>query len=302
MMATARAEQASGTGGPGGTRGPPLLELRGISKRFGAVQALTDVHFDVYPDEVVALVGDNGAGKSTLIKVISGIHRADGGSIRWQGREVSVHTPNDSAALGIETVYQDLALCDNLDVVANLFLGHELTTRGGPLGALGSRGLLGPLGPLGPLGMMDEVAMERRAVEVLRRLSVKIPSVRIPIASLSGGQRQSVAVARSVMGDNKVVLLDEPTAALGMAQTHEVLELIKRLRGQGLGVVLISHNLANVFEVADRITVLRLGRWVGTYDAGATSREQLVGFMTGAVPGTGEDGREAMSARAGLGP
>jgi D-xylose transport system ATP-binding protein len=260
---------------PGSGRSP-LLELRGISKRFGAVQALTDVQFDVYPEEVVALVGDNGAGKSTLIKVISGIYRADTGAIRWHGREVSIGTPNDSAALGIATVYQDLALCDNLDVVANLFLGHELTTRGGPLGPLGSRG---------PLGVMDEVTMERRAVEVLRRLSVKIPSVRIPIASLSGGQRQSVAVARSVMGDNKVVLLDEPTAALGMAQTHEVLELIKRLRGQGLGVVLISHNLANVFEVADRITVLRLGRWVGTYDARATSREQLVGFMTGAVAG-----------------
>jgi D-xylose transport system ATP-binding protein len=252
----------------------PLLELRGISKRFGAVQALTDVQFDVYADEVVALVGDNGAGKSTLIKVISGIHRADHGTIRWRGREVSVGTPNDAAGLGIATVYQDLALCDNLDVVANLFLGHELTSRGGALG---------------PLSVMDEVTMERRAVEVLRRLSVKIPSVRIPIASLSGGQRQSVAVARSVMGDNQVVLLDEPTAALGMAQTHEVLELIKRLRGQGLGVVVISHNLANVFEVADRITVLRLGRWVGTYDAKATSREQLVGFMTGAAPGSAEE-------------
>lgn len=254
----------------------PLLEMRGISKRFGAVQALTDVQFDVGADEVVALVGDNGAGKSTLIKVISGIYRADSGTIRWQGREVSIGTPNDSAALGIATVYQDLALCDNLDVVANLFLGHELTTGGGPLGSPG------------PLGVIDEVTMERRAVEVLRRLSVKIPSVRIPIASLSGGQRQSVAVARSVMGDNKVVLLDEPTAALGMAQTHEVLELIKRLRGQGLGVVLISHNLANVFEVADRITVLRLGKWVGTYDAKATGREQLVGFMTGAVLGTAD--------------
>jgi D-xylose transport system ATP-binding protein len=260
------------TADPGRT---PLLAMQGISKRFGAVQALTDVQFDVYADEVVALVGDNGAGKSTLIKVISGIHRADSGTIRWQDREVSISTPNDSAALGIATVYQDLALCDNLDVVANLFLGHELTTRGGPLGPLGSRG---------PLGVIDEMTMERRAVEVLRRLSVKIPSVRIPIASLSGGQRQSVAVARSVMGDNKVVLLDEPTAALGVAQTHEVLELIKRLRGQGLGVVLISHNLANVFEVADRITVLRLGRWVGTFDARATSHEQLVAYMTGAVP------------------
>jgi D-xylose transport system ATP-binding protein len=231
-----------------------LLELHGISKRFGAVQALDGVQFSV------------SAGEVTLIKIISGIYRADQGTIRWQGKPVAIAAPNDSAGLGIATVYQDLALCDNLDVVANLFLGRELATPGGPL------------------GVMDEVTMERRAVEVLRRLSVKIPSVRIPIASLSGGQRQSVAVARSVMGDNKVVLLDEPTAALGMAQTHEVLELIKRLRGQGLGVVLISHNLANVFEVADRITVLRLGRWVGTFDARATSHEQLVAYMTGAVP------------------
>jgi D-xylose transport system ATP-binding protein len=251
----------------------PLLELHGISKRFGAVQALTDVEFSVFPGEVVALVGDNGAGKSTLIKIISGIYRADGGTIRWQGREVAIAAPKDSAALGIATVYQDLALCDNLDVVANLFLGRELATPGGALS---------------PLGVIDEVTMERRAVEVLRRLSVKIPSVRIPIVSLSGGQRQSVAVARSVMGDNKVVMLDEPTAALGMAQTHEVLELIKRLRGQGLGVVLISHNLFNVFEVADRITVLRLGHHVGTYPASTTSREQLVAFMTGALSGTAE--------------
>ncbi|HEX3480989.1 MAG TPA: ATP-binding cassette domain-containing protein [Kofleriaceae bacterium] len=257
----------------------PLLELHAISKRFGAVQALEDVQFRVSAGEVVALVGDNGAGKSTLIKVISGIHRADSGTIRWQGRSVVIAAPNDSAALGIATVYQDLALCDNLDVVANLFLGHELGAPGGPL------------------GVMDEVAMERRAVEVLRRLSVKIPSVRIPIAALSGGQRQSVAVARSVLGDNKVVLLDEPTAALGVAQTHEVLELIKRLRTQGLGVVLISHNLANVFEVADRITVLRLGRYVGTYDARATSHEQLVAFMTGAASGS-----EAPAAVEAVGP
>jgi D-xylose transport system ATP-binding protein len=243
--------------------GTPILALRGISKRFGAVQALTDVQFDVCPGEVVALVGDNGAGKSTLIKTISGIHKPDTGTVHWLGREVTVSTPNDAAALGIATVYQDLALCDNLDVVANLYLGHEITRR----------------------GVMDEMAMERKAVEVLRRLSVKIPDVRIPIASLSGGQRQSVAVARSVMGDNKVVLLDEPTAALGVAQTAEVLELIKRLRGQGLGVVLISHNLSNVFEVADRITVLRLGRWVGTYETKAVTHEQLVSFMTGALPG-----------------
>ena len=263
------------------SRAPGLLELTGISKRFGAVQALEGVQFDVGPSEVVALVGDNGAGKSTLIKVISGIHKPDEGTIRWQGRDVTMTSPNDAAKLGIATVYQDLALCDNLDVVANLFLGHELTTWGGPLG---------PLGAKGALGVMDEVTMERKAVEVLRRLSVKIPNVRTPIAFLSGGQRQSVAVARSVIGDNKVVLLDEPTAALGMAQTHEVLELVKQLRAQGLGVVLISHNLANVFEVADRITVLRLGRWVGTYAAKDVSREQLVAFMTGAASGAGVRG------------
>jgi D-xylose transport system ATP-binding protein len=249
---------------------PPLLELGGISKRFGAVQALSDVRFEVRAGEVMALVGDNGAGKSTLIKIISGIYRADGGRIRWQGREVAIAAPSDSTALGIATVYQDLALCDNLDVVANLFLGRELGV------------------PRGSLGLIDEVTMERRAIEVLRRLSVKIPSVRIPIAALSGGQRQSVAVARSVLGDNKVVLLDEPTAALGVAQTREVLGLIRRLREQGLGVVLISHNLVDVFEVADRITVLRLGRWVGTYDAAAMDREQLVGFMTGARSGHAE--------------
>jgi D-xylose transport system ATP-binding protein len=249
----------------------PLLELRGISKRFGAVQALTDVAFDVRAKEVVALVGDNGAGKSTLIKIISGIYPADEGTFLWEGRPVSIRTPNDSTALGIATVYQDLALCDNLDVVANLFLGRE-TAR-----------------PRGPLGVMDEVAMETRALEVLRRLSVKIPNVRIPIASLSGGQRQSVAVARSVMGDNKVVFLDEPTAALGVAQTREVLELVKRLRDEGHGVVIISHNLADVFEVADRICVLRLGRRVGTYDARKVGREQLVGLMTGAVPGLPDD-------------
>ncbi|HSS02944.1 MAG TPA: ATP-binding cassette domain-containing protein [Kofleriaceae bacterium] len=257
------------------------------------MQALEGVQFDVRPSEVVALVGDNGAGKSTLIKVISGIHKPDEGTIRWQGRDVTMSSPNDAAKLGIATVYQDLALCDNLDVVANLFLGHELTTWGGPLG---------PLGAKGALGVMDEVTMERKAVEVLRRLSVKIPNVRTPIAFLSGGQRQSVAVARSVIGDNKVVLLDEPTAALGMAQTHEVLELVKQLRAQGLGVVVISHNLANVFEVADRITVLRLGRWVGTYEAKAVSREQLVAFMTGAASGANLSGAQPAQATAGEPP
>ena len=240
------------------------------------MQALDEVDFEVRAGEVMALVGDNGAGKSTLIKCVAGIYPIDAGEIRFDGESVNIHGPKDAAQLGIEVVYQDLALCDNLDVVANLFLGRELTTRGGPLGSRGA------------LGVMDDVEMERRAIDVLRRLSVKIPSVRTPIAALSGGQRQSVAVARSVMGENRVVLLDEPTAALGMAQTHEVLELVKRLRGQGLGVVLISHNLANVFEVADRITVLRLGRWNGTYEAASTSREQLVAFMTGAIPGAAD--------------
>jgi D-xylose transport system ATP-binding protein len=263
---------ANGTASPQ-TERTPLLDMRGVSKRFGAVQALTDVRFDVYPGEVVALVGDNGAGKSTLIKVISGIHASDGGTIRWEGRPVSIGSPNDAKALGIATVYQDLALCDNLDVVANLFLGREDATPSA----------------LGPLGVVNELAMEVRAVSVLRRLSVKIPSVRIPIASLSGGQRQSVAVARSVLWDNKVVLLDEPTAALGVAQTREVLDLVKRLRDEGHGVVIISHNLADVFEVSDRITVLRLGRFVGTYEARKVGREQLVALMTGAVPGLAEN-------------
>lgn len=248
----------------------PLLELRDISKRFGAVQALTDVRFDVHASEVVALVGDNGAGKSTLIKIISGIFPPDAGAILWEGRETVLHGPSDAVALGISTVYQDLALADNLDVVANLFLGREVGSAGGPLGTL------------------DEISMERRSISVLRRLSVKIPSVRTAIAALSGGQRQAVAAARSVLWDNKVVLLDEPTAALGVGQTHEVLELVRKLREDGRGVVLISHNLEEVFAVADRITVLRLGRYVGTHDAKTVTREQLVSYMTGAAPGTAE--------------
>ncbi|HEX8938639.1 MAG TPA: ATP-binding cassette domain-containing protein [Candidatus Limnocylindrales bacterium] len=250
----------------------PLLQMEGVSKRFGAVQALTDVRFEVRPHEVMGLVGDNGAGKSTLIKSIAGIHPIDEGTIRWQGQAVTIRSPHDSTALGIATVYQDLALCDNLDVVGNLFLGRETSTAGGGLAVL------------------DEVSMERRSVEVLRRLSVKIPSVRTAVASLSGGQRQSVAVARSVLWENKVVLLDEPTAALGVAQTREVLDLVKRLRDEGHGVVIISHNLADVFEVADRVTVLRLGRWVGTYEISKVGREQLVALMTGAVPGESVQG------------
>jgi D-xylose transport system ATP-binding protein len=244
----------------------PLLQLRGISKRFGAVQALADVDLDVYAGEVVGLVGDNGAGKSTLIKIIAGIVVPDSGQILFEGQPVHISGPNDVARLGIATVYQDLALCDNLDVVANLFLGREQTRPVIPQ-------LVEPL---------DEVGMEKRAIEVLRTLSVSIPSVRIPVASLSGGQRQSVAVARSVMWNARVVLLDEPTAALGVAQTRQVLDLIKRLKEQGLGVVVISHNLADVFEVCDRIVVLRLGRRVGDFDVRHAQREQIVAAITGA--------------------
>jgi D-xylose transport system ATP-binding protein len=247
----------------------PLLELRGISKHFGAVQALSQVDFEVYPAEVVGLVGDNGAGKSTLIKTIAGIYTPDTGGYYFDARPVSVKGPNDVTRLGIATVYQDLALCDNLDVVDNLFLGREMGMAG--------------------LGPLDEVGMERRALGVLQRLSVKIPNVRTPIAALSGGQRQSVAVARSVMWNARVVLLDEPTAALGVAQTRQVLDLIKNLRSQGLGVVVISHNLADVFEVCDRIIVLRLGRRVATFDVHAVDRERVVSAITGAEFGTTAD-------------
>lgn len=260
----------------------PLLQLRLISKRFGAVQALIGVDFEVYAGEVVGLVGDNGAGKSTLVKAIAGIYPVDAGEFGFEGRSVTIHGPHDATSLGISTVYQDLALCDNLDVVANLYLGRE---EAGPTAA-------------GTLSLLDEVAMERRAVEVLHGLSVTIPNVRTAIASLSGGQRQSVAVARSVMWDAKVVLLDEPTAALGVAQTRQVLDLIRRLREQGLGVVVISHNLADIFEACDRIIVLRLGRRVATFDTHAASREQVVAAITGAewgsVPGEGEAEREVV--------
>ena len=241
----------------------PLLELRNISKRFGAVQALDGVDFEVYASEVVALVGDNGAGKSTLVKTIAGIYHPDAGEMLFGGKPVTITGPRDVARLGIATVYQDLALCDNLDVVNNLYLGRE------------------ELEPHAPL--LSEETMERRAVDVLRGLSVKLPHVRTPIASLSGGQRQSVAVSRSVMWDAKVVLLDEPTAALGVAQTKQVLQLIVRLREKGLGVVVISHNLADVFEVCDRITVLRLGKRIADFRVADATREQVVAAITGAT-------------------
>jgi D-xylose transport system ATP-binding protein len=243
-----------------------LLELRGISKRFGAVQALTAVDFEVHPGEVVALVGDNGAGKSTLIKIISGIIPIDEGQVLFEGRPVSLNGPQASSSLGIATVYQDLALCDNLDVVGNLFLGRELRSGGAAKLA----------------GWLDETAMEQQASALLQRLSVSIPSVRTQVASLSGGQRQSIAVARAMMGAPKMVLLDEPTAALGVAQTRQVLDLIRRLREQGLGVVVISHNLLDVFSVADRIIVLRLGKRVATFDVKTAKEVEVVSAITGA--------------------
>ena len=240
--------------------GEPVLALRGINKRFGAVRALTDVDFDVSLGEVVALVGDNGAGKSTLVKVIAGVGPADSGEIRFDGQPVSIATPHGAQDLGIATVFQDLALCDNLDVVGNLYLGRE-AVRG---------------------GLMNEVEMERRSLELLRQLAAKIPSVRTRVASLSGGQRQVVAISRSLLGDPKVVMLDEPTAALGVAQTAQVLNLIERLRERGLGVVLISHNLADVFAVADRIVVLRLGRNGGEFTVGEVDQDDVVSAITGA--------------------
>ncbi|HXS33058.1 MAG TPA: ATP-binding cassette domain-containing protein [Solirubrobacterales bacterium] len=242
-----------------------LLEIDGVSKKFGPVQALDRVDFAVEAGEVVGLVGDNGAGKSTLVKTIAGIHSPDTGSFRFAGKEVSITRPQDATALGIATVYQDLALCDNLDVVANIFLGQEVVTGGA---ARATR-------------QLDEAKMEHRAGELLSSLAVTIPSTRTEVGTLSGGQRQQVAVARSLLGEPKIVLLDEPTAALGVPQTKQVLELIGRLRERGMGVVVISHNLANVFEIADRIVVLRLGRTAGDFQAEATTEEHVVAAITG---------------------
>lgn len=245
----------------------PALELRGVFKHFGAVQALTNVDFEVSLGEVVALVGDNGAGKSTLIKVIAGTHQPDGGVILLDGHEVKLRSPSDATALGIETVYQDLALADNLDVVENMFLGRESVRRI-------VRWAVEPL---------SEIEMEKRSLAVLDTLNVKtVRSVRTPVATLSGGQRQSVAISRAVLWNSKIVLLDEPTAALGVAQTEQVLNLIRRLREQRLGVVLISHNLRDIFEVADRIVVLRLGGRVATYRCAETTPEEVVASITGA--------------------
>lgn len=245
--------------GAGPQPGSPILKLRQISKNFGAVSALTDINLDVHAGEVVALVGDNGAGKSTLIKILAGVHQPSSGTIEFCGETVSLDSPGRALELGIATVFQDLALCENLDVVANLFLGHELSPWN-----------------------LDEVAMEVKAWTLLRELAARIPSVREPVASLSGGQRQTVAIARSLLLDPKIIMLDEPTAALGVAQTAEVLNLIERVRDRGLGVIIISHNMEDVRAVADRVVVLRLGRNNGVFSPDATNNE-LVTAITGAT-------------------
>jgi D-xylose transport system ATP-binding protein len=250
-----------------------LLELKGVSKSFGAVRALHKVDFKTRPGEVMALVGDNGAGKSTLIKGIAGIYPFDEGALSFAGKPITIHGPRDAADLGIEIVYQDLALADNLDVVANMFLGRER---------------------LLPLWRIDETSMEQAALQTLDSLSVTtIRSVRLPVASLSGGQRQAIAVAKAVMWNSKLVILDEPTAALGVAQTRQVLDLVRRLADKGLSVVIISHNLHDIFEVADRISVLRLGQKVAELRRDQTTQQEVVHAITAGtldtVPGMQEE-------------
>jgi D-xylose transport system ATP-binding protein len=252
----------------------PLLECRGVSKSFGAVRALYRVDFEVRRGEVMALVGDNGAGKSTLVKCVAGIHPFDEGEVRFEGRPVSIHSPRDTARLGIEVVYQDLALADNLDVVANMFLGRERTRAG---------------------VVLDESSMEQSSRETLESLSVTtLRTVRQIVAGLSGGQRQAVAVAKAVMWNSKLVILDEPTAALGVAQTRQVLDLVRRLAERDLGVVIISHNLHDIFESADRITVLRLGQRVAEFETAETNQQEVVTAITAGqlehVPGMAASG------------
>jgi D-xylose transport system ATP-binding protein len=257
----------------------PLLELRGVSKNFGAVIALHEVDFKVAAGRVTALVGDNGAGKSTLIKCVAGIYHIDGGQVLYDGEPVSIGGPRDAAGLGIEIVYQDLALADNLDVVQNMFLGREELDSG---------------------HLLDETKMEARSRETLASLSVTtIRSVRQTVAGLSGGQRQSVAVAKAVMWNSRLVILDEPTAALGVAQTRQVLDLVRRLAAQGLGVILISHNLHDIFEVADDITVLRLGQNVAEFERKNTTEQEVVHAITAGklqrVPGQGDTTEEVVA-------
>jgi ABC-type sugar transport system ATPase subunit len=258
-MSVSESPATAGAKDGGAANGQALLSLRGLSKHFGPVQALSRVDFDVPPGQVTALTGDNGAGKSVTIKTISGLWSPDGGEVLWDGKPIQLHGPRDSEALGITTIYQDLALCDNLDIVQNMFLGHEPLRR----------------------GFLDESSMEIRARETLEELNVKtIRSIRQPVASLSGGQRQSVAVAKAVLAKSKLVILDEPTAALGVAQTRMVLELIKRLSSQGVAVLVVSHNLVDVFAVADRIVVLYLGRTVASGPASDFDTASVVDYMT----------------------
>ncbi len=250
----------------------PLLEARGVSKRFGAVQALYNVDLTLHPGEVLGLVGDNGAGKSTLIKAIAGTYHPDEGEFFFEGRPVRIRSPRDSADLGIEVVYQDLALCDNLTVVQNMFLGREEVNR---------------------FHALSEAHMQRRAEETMESLAVTtLSSVKQTVARLSGGQRQSVAVAKAVMWNSKAVILDEPTAALGVAQTRQVLDLVRRLADHGLGVIVISHNLHDLFEVVDRFLVLRLGQSVARFDRDKTSQQEVVEAITAGtlshVPGQSE--------------
>ena len=244
---------------PAAVTAGPLLELRGVEKHFGPVQALSGVDLDVPAGQVTALCGDNGAGKSVLVKCIAGIHQPDHGQMFWNGEPVHIRNPRDASRLGVETVYQDLALADNLDIVQNMFLGRERVHR----------------------RLLDEDEMERAAAETLASLRVTtVRSIRQPVGSLSGGQRQSVAVAKAVMWNSKLVMLDEPTAALGVVQTEQVLDLVRRLRDHGLAVIVISHNLNDVFAVADRIAVLYLGRMVAQDDAATFDRQAVVEYMT----------------------
>ncbi len=250
-----------------------LLSIRHVGKHFGPVVALADINLDIPAGQVTALLGDNGAGKSTLIKIIAGIHTPDEGSIYWDGKLVHIHTPHDATDLGIATVYQDLALCDNLDIVANMFLGEEL----------------------GRFGILNESPMERRAKETLSGLSVTtVRSIRQPVGSLSGGQRQGVAVARAVMADARLVIMDEPTAALGVTQTEVVIDLMRKLAASGVGVIMISHNLNDVFAVADRVAIVYLGRLVATGAVSDFDRQSAVEIMTtGTAAGAGNGTRAA---------
>jgi ABC-type sugar transport system ATPase subunit len=247
--------------------GTPLLEAQGIEKRFGHVVALREANLSLAPNEVHAIVGDNGAGKTTLIKIISGVYHADGGELRLDGKPVTIANPREARELGIETVYQDLALADHLDAAANLFLGREV--------------YLPP--PLRWFGFLDRKAMRKRAEEEMRRLKIGIQSVDQRVVSLSGGQRQAVAVARAIAWGRRIVIMDEPTAALGVRESSMVLELIRQVRSQGLAIIMVSHNLPEVFAVSDRITVLRLGRTITTLRTKDTSLESVVGMMTGAL-------------------